>query len=81
MPVTAQQTQLAHSIDTHVRHVLAQDGGDEAKARLGSYAAKGSTAVKMRVVGRDGFSIAQCVRRVQAAPPWIASSVYPGSSA
>ena len=30
MPVTAQQTQLARRIDTHVRHVLAQRGGDEA---------------------------------------------------
>jgi len=30
MPVTAQQTQLARRIDTHVRHVLAQGGGDEA---------------------------------------------------
>ena len=30
MPVTAQQTQLVHSIDTHVRHVMAQGGGDEA---------------------------------------------------
>ncbi len=30
MPVTVQQPQLAHRIDTHVRHVLAQGGGDEA---------------------------------------------------
>ena len=29
MPVTAKQTQLARRIDTHVRHVLAQGGGDE----------------------------------------------------
>src|SRR3954451_11289546 len=41
--------------------------GDEAEAELGGYAAKGFTAVKMRVVGRDGFSIANCVRRVRAA--------------
>jgi D-galactarolactone cycloisomerase len=41
--------------------------GDEAEAELAGYAAKGFTAVKMRVVGRDGFSIAKCVRRVQAA--------------
>src|ERR1700674_3883765 len=34
--------------------------GDEAEAELG-YAAKGFTAAKMRVVGRDGFSIAKCV--------------------
>ena len=30
MLVTAQQTHLARRIDTHVRHVLAQGGGDEA---------------------------------------------------
>src|SRR5215471_14681026 len=41
--------------------------GDEAEAELASYAAKGFTAAKMRVVGRDGFSIAKCVRRVKAA--------------
>jgi L-alanine-DL-glutamate epimerase-like enolase superfamily enzyme len=32
-----------------------------------NYAAKGFTAAKMRVVGRDGFSIVNCVRRVKAA--------------
>src|SRR6185369_2903480 len=37
------------------------------EAELGGYAAKGFTAVKMRVVGRDGFSIPNCVRRVKAA--------------
>ena len=41
--------------------------GDEAEAELAGYAAKGFTAAKMRVVGRDGFSIAKCVRRVKAA--------------
>ena len=41
--------------------------GDEAEAELGGYAAKGFTAAKMRVVGRDGFSIPNCVRRVKAA--------------
>src|SRR5262250_1346120 len=41
--------------------------GDEAEAELAGYAAKGFTAVKMRVVGRDGFSIAKCLRRVKAA--------------
>jgi L-alanine-DL-glutamate epimerase-like enolase superfamily enzyme len=41
--------------------------GDEAEAELASYAAKGFMAVKMRVVGRDGFSIEKCVRRVKAA--------------
>jgi len=30
--------------------------GNEAEAELGGYAAKGFSAVKMRVVGRDGFS-------------------------
>jgi L-alanine-DL-glutamate epimerase-like enolase superfamily enzyme len=41
--------------------------GNEAEAELGGYAAKGFTAAKMRVVGRDGFSIENCVRRVEAA--------------
>jgi L-alanine-DL-glutamate epimerase-like enolase superfamily enzyme len=41
--------------------------GDEAEAELGGYAAKGFTACKMRVVGRDGFSIEKCVARVAAA--------------
>jgi L-alanine-DL-glutamate epimerase-like enolase superfamily enzyme len=41
--------------------------GDEAESELGGYAAKGFTAVKMRVVGRDGFSIEKCVKRVEAA--------------
>jgi L-alanine-DL-glutamate epimerase-like enolase superfamily enzyme len=41
--------------------------GEEAETELGGYAAKGFSAVKMRVVGRDGFSIEKCVRRVKAA--------------
>jgi L-alanine-DL-glutamate epimerase-like enolase superfamily enzyme len=49
--------------------------GDEAEAELASYAAKGFTAVKMRVVGRDGFSLEKCVRRVQAARRGIGSAV------
>jgi len=49
--------------------------GDEAEAELGGYAAKGFTAVKMRVVGRDGFSIAKCLRRVQAARRGIGPDV------
>jgi D-galactarolactone cycloisomerase len=49
--------------------------GDEAEAELGGYAAKGFRAVKMRVVGRDGFSIAQCVRRVKAARRGIGPGV------
>src|ERR1700736_2221571 len=40
---------------------------NEAEAELADYAAKGFTAGKMRVVGRDGFSISNCVRRVKAA--------------
>jgi len=49
--------------------------GDEAEQELGGYAAKGFTAVKMRVVGRDGFSIAKCVRRVEAARRGIGANV------
>ena len=49
--------------------------GDEAEAELGGYATKGFTAVKMRVVGRDGFSIAKCLRRVQAARRGIGPDV------
>lgn len=49
--------------------------GDEAEAELGGYAAKGFSAVKMRVVGRDGFSIENCVRRVQAARRGIGPNV------
>jgi D-galactarolactone cycloisomerase len=49
--------------------------GDEAEAELGGYAAKGFTACKMRVVGRDGFSIEKCVRRVQAARRGIGPNV------
>ena len=30
MPLTAQQTRLAVTIDTHVTHILATGGGDEA---------------------------------------------------
>ena len=30
MPLTVEQTQLAETIDTHVRQVLAHGGGDEA---------------------------------------------------
>lgn len=49
--------------------------GDEAEAELGGYAAKGFSAVKMRVVGRDGFSIEKCMRRVQAARRGIGPGV------
>lgn len=49
--------------------------GDEAEAELGGYAAKGFSAVKMRVVGRDGFSIENCVRRVAAARRGIGPNV------
>lgn len=49
--------------------------GDEAEAELGGYAAKGFSAVKMRVVGRDGFSVANTVRRVRAARRGIGPDV------
>ena len=49
--------------------------GDEAEAELGGYAAKGFSAVKMRVVGRDGFSVEKCVRRVAAARRGIGPNV------
>jgi D-galactarolactone cycloisomerase len=49
--------------------------GDDAEAELAGYAAKGFTAAKMRVVGRDGFSIANCVRRVKAARRGIGPNV------
>ncbi len=49
--------------------------GDEAEAELGGYAAKGFSAVKMRVVGRDGFSLANTVRRVRAARRGIGPEV------
>jgi L-alanine-DL-glutamate epimerase-like enolase superfamily enzyme len=49
--------------------------GDEAESELGGYAAKGFTAVKMRVVGRDGFSVEKCVRRVEAARRGIGPNV------
>src|SRR3954466_9975655 len=49
--------------------------GDEAEAELGGYAAKGFTAVKMRVVGRDGFSIPNCVGRVAAARRGIGPNI------
>ncbi len=41
--------------------------GEEAEAELGGYAAKGFGAVKMRVVGRDGFSVENARRRIAAA--------------
>src|ERR1700745_2770333 len=50
--------------------------GDEAESELAGYAAKGFTAAKMRVVGRDGFSIANCVRRVKAARRGAAPQVW-----
>jgi len=49
--------------------------GDEAEAELGGYAAKGFSAAKMRVVGRDGFSIEKCVKRVAAARRGIGPNV------
>lgn len=49
--------------------------GDEAEAEMAGYAAKGFSAVKMRVVGRDGFSIENTVRRVKAARRGIGAGV------
>jgi L-alanine-DL-glutamate epimerase-like enolase superfamily enzyme len=69
--------QALGAVRSHVRG-YASGGwapGDEAEAELGGYAAKGFTAVKMRVVGRDGFSIEKCVRRVQAARRGIGPGV------
>jgi L-alanine-DL-glutamate epimerase-like enolase superfamily enzyme len=42
---------------------------------MGGYAAKGFNAVKMRVVGRDGFSIEKTLRRVAAARRGIGPDV------
>src|SRR5262245_23376801 len=49
--------------------------GDAAEAEMGGYAEKGVSAGKMRVVGRDGFSIENCVRRVEAARRGIGKKV------
>ncbi len=49
--------------------------GDEAEQEMARYAAKGFSAVKMRVVGRDGFSIENTLRRVAAARRGIGPSV------
>ena len=49
--------------------------GDEAEEEMRGYAAKGFGAVKMRVVGRDGFSVENTVRRVRAARRGIGDGV------
>ncbi len=49
--------------------------GDAAEQELGGYAAKGFSAVKMRVVGEDGFSIENTLTRVQAARRGIGPDV------
>ena len=49
--------------------------GDEAEEEMAGYAAKGFGAVKMRVVGRDGFTIKKAVRRIQAARRGIGPDV------
>jgi len=49
--------------------------GDEAEEEMAGYAAKGFTAVKMRAVGRDGFSIENTIRRVAAARRGIGPEV------
>ena len=49
--------------------------GDEAEQEMAGYASKGFSAVKMRVVGRDGFSVENTVRRVRAARRGIGPDV------
>ncbi len=49
--------------------------GEAAESELGGYAAKGFSAVKMRVVGRDGFSVENTTRRVEAARRGIGDDV------
>ena len=49
--------------------------GDEAETEMAGYASKGFSAVKMRVVGHDGFSIENTVRRVAAARRGIGDHV------
>lgn len=49
--------------------------GDEAEQEMAGYVAKGFTAVKMRVVGRDGFSASNTIRRVAAARRGIGPDV------
>ena len=49
--------------------------GDEAEAEMAGYAAKGFDAVKMRVVGRDGFSLKNAERRIAAARRGIGPDV------
>ena len=69
--------QALGAVRDHVR-AYASGGwapGEEAEGELGGYAAKGFTAVKMRVVGRDGFSVENTVRRVSAARRGIGPDV------
>lgn len=49
--------------------------GDEAEAEMAGYVDRGFDAVKMRVVGTDGFSIENTVRRVEAARRGIGADV------
>ena len=49
--------------------------GVEAGEEMEGYAAKGFSAVKMRVSGSDGFSIEKCIRRVSAAREAIGPDV------
>ena len=49
--------------------------GDEAEQEMAGYASKGFSAVKMRVVGRDGFSIENTLRRVGSARRGIGKDV------
>jgi len=49
--------------------------GDEAEQEMAEYVALGFKAVKMRAEGRDGFSIAKCLRRIRAARRGIGPDV------
>jgi len=49
--------------------------GEESEREMAGYAAKGFTAVKMRVVGHDGFSIEKAVKRIKAARRGIGPNV------
>ncbi len=49
--------------------------GEESEREMAGYAAKGFTAVKMRVVGHDGFSLKNAITRIKAARRGIGPDV------
>jgi hypothetical protein len=64
MPLTVQQTQLAETIDTHVRQVLAHGGGDEGlRQRFVRYP---HTSHSTGVVCRGVFSKPWCPSPLEA---------------